>query len=188
LDDWPDALFLNMRVRKSLITLLSNYACNVGQRGAQRLYCSCSGNVVTGLLLVGAAIATLAIVAFALLMAAGGNVPKGILGGVMGATLAAASIHLAVQRYRRHGSFELDGEHGVLRRYRAGRVVGEFDFAQVRRIWLSLDRTDGIRLDAPPSWLQVGLRSGEVFRLAKGSRQELAPVCDAMRNMGLALS
>ena len=67
-------------------------------------------------------------------------------------------------------------------------MVGEFDFEEVRRVWLSLDRTDGIRLDATPSWLQIGLRSGEIFRLAKGSRQELAPVCEAMRDLGLALS
>ncbi len=171
-----------------MITLLSNYACSVAQRGAQRLICRCSGNVVTGLLLMGAAIAALAIVAFALLMAAGGNVPKGLVGAALGVTLGAVSTHLAVQRYQRHGRFELDGEQGVLRRYRAGRMVGEFDFGEVRRVWLALDRTDGLRPEAPPSWLQIGLRSGEVFRIAKGSRQELAPVCEAMRDLGLALS
>ncbi len=174
-----------MRARTSLITLLSNYACAVAQRGALRLYCNCSGNVITTLLALGAAIAALSILAFVLLMEAGGNVPKGLMGTGLGLTLATASSWLAIQRYRRHGSFELDGEEGVLRRYRAGRVVGEFGFAEVSRVWLSLDRTDGIRLEAPPSWLQIGLQSGEIFRLAKGSKQELEPVCEAMRRMGL---
>jgi hypothetical protein len=96
---------------------------------------------------------------------------------------------MAIQRYRKHGRFELDGELGVLRRFRAGRLTGEFAFDEVNRVWLALDATDGLRLSAgPPSWLQVRMQNGEIFRLAKGTRQELAPVCDAMRELGLAPS
>jgi hypothetical protein len=43
-----------------------------------------------------------------------------------------------------------------------------------------------LNLSGPPSWLQVLLDNGEVFRLAKGSHTELAPVCEAMRGLGLA--
>ena len=75
-----------------------------------------------------------------------------------------------------------------MRRYRGGRMTGEFALSSITRVWLTVDATDGIRLDSPPSWLQVLLDTGEVFRLAKGSRQELAPVCEAMRDLGLSPS
>ena len=165
--------------------LLSNYACDVAQRDARRLYFNCSGIVLTVLFAFGAAVAVLSVVAFSLLVHAGGDSRTGLIGSLMGLSLAVWSAHLAILRYRRHGRFELDGDKGVLRRYRAGRLTGEFALSQVTRVWLTVDATDGLRLDGPPSWLQVLLDSGEVFRLAKGSRQELAPVCDALQELGL---
>ena len=132
-----------------------------------------------------AIISALASVSLLLLVRAGGNATIGFIGGVMGITLATAFGHFAVQRYRRHGSFELDGARGVVRRYRIGRMVGEFDFAQVRRVSLVIDPTDSIRLSGPPSWLQIRLNNGDIFRLAKGSYSELAPVCAALARLGL---
>lgn len=168
--------------------LLSNYACHVAQAGARRLYFRCSGLVVTGFFMLWAAVAALSLVAFVLLVVNGGNASKGLVGCLMAISLAVWSTHLAVERYRRHGRFELDGEANVLRLYRGGRMVNEFGFKDITRVWLVLDATDTVRLEQPPSWLQVGVKSGEVFRLAKGTRIELEPVCDVMREMGLAPS
>lgn len=166
--------------------LLSNYACHVAQGDARRLYFRCSGLVVTGFFLLWAAVAALSVVAFVLLVVAGGSERMGLVGCLMAISLAVWSTHMAVERYRRHGRFELDGEAGVLRLFRGGRMVGEFCFSKITRVWLALDATDTVRLEEPPSWLQVGLESGEVFRLAKGTPVELEPVCDVMREMGLA--
>jgi hypothetical protein len=172
--------------RLSITTLLSNYACQVVQRGATRLYCTCRGNIVTGILVLGAAVAALSVVTTMLLVEAGGDSRKGLFGVALGLILAGGSTHMAIQRYQRHGRFELDGERGVLRRFRAGRLTGEYRFDQVRRVWLTVDATDTIGLlQGTPSWLQVALSTGEIFRLAKGSRLELEPVCDAMREVGL---
>ncbi len=142
--------------------------------------------VVTGFFLLWAAVATLSVVAFVMLVVAGGSERMGLVGSLMAISLAVWSTHLAVARYRRHGRFELDAEEGVLRRFRGGRMVNEFEIGDITRVWLVLDATDTIRLEQPPSWLQVGLKSGEIFRLAKGTRVELAPICDVMREMGLA--
>jgi hypothetical protein len=166
--------------------LLSNYACFVAQGGARRLYFRCRGLVVTGFFLIWAAVAALSVVAFVLLMVAGGSETMGLVGSLMAISLAVWSTHLAVERHRRHGRFELDGEAGVLRRYGGGRHVSEYALSDINRVWLALDATDTVRLEQPPSWLQVRLKSGEIFRLAKGTRVELAPVCDVMREMGLA--
>jgi hypothetical protein len=180
--------------RASLITLLSNYACQVGQRGAKRLYCTCRGNVITGLLAVGTAIAALSVVPALwltpLLIDAGRDrdAAVGFVGMLLGLVLAGGSAYLAVQRYQRHGRFELDGERGVLRRYRAGRLTGEYGFDKVRGVWLSLDMTDSLALlHGTPTWLQIAFSTGEIFRLAKGSPKELEPVCDAMRELGLSV-
>jgi hypothetical protein len=175
--------------RISLTTpLLSNYACRVAQRGTRRLYFNCGGLVVTAMLLLSATIGVLAVVAFYLLVQAGGNASEGLIGALLGVSFAFWSGYLAITRYRQHGHFEVDAETGVLRRYRGGRQVGEFRLRDVRRVWLALDVTDTLHLDALPSWLQIGLTSGEVFRLAKGTREELQPVCEAMRRLGLALT
>ncbi len=168
--------------------LLSNYACHVAQAGARHLYFRCRGLVVTSFFLIWAAVAALSLVAFVLLVRVGGDADQGLIGCLMAISLGVWSTHLAVSRYRRHGRFELDGEAGVLRLYRGGRMVSEFGFNDITRVWLALDATDTVRLEQPPSWLQVGLKSGEVFRLAKGTRVELEPVCDVMREMGLAPS
>ncbi len=168
--------------------LLSNYACDVAQRGARRLYFNCSGLVLTAMFAVGTAVAVASVVAFVLLVQAGGDESRGLIGALMGLSLAVWSAHLAIHRWQRHGTFELDGDEGVLRRYRGGRMTGEFALSSITRVWLTVDATDGIRLDAPPSWLQVLLETGEVFRLAKGSRKELEPVCEAMRDLGLTPS
>jgi hypothetical protein len=171
--------------RGSIILLLSNYACYVLQRGAARLYFDCTGLVITAMLIVGAAVAALSVVAFFILVSAGGNPDMGLFGGLMGLSFAVWSAHLAISRYRRHGRFEIDGDERVLRRFRAGRLTGEFALEQITRVWLTIDATDGLSLTGPPQWLQVMLESGEIFRLAKGSRQELAPVCEALRGLGL---
>ncbi len=167
--------------------MLSNYACEVGQRGERRLYCKCTGWVFTTLLVVSAFVGALAVVSFGFLVMAGGDPSRGFVGALLGATLSAVAVHLAANRHRRHGRFVLDGDHGILRRYRAGRLVDEFAFNDVQRVWLTIDLTDGVRLSAPPSWLQVAFRNGSIFRLAKGSKTELAPVCDAMKKLGFAL-
>lgn len=174
--------------RKSIIMLLSNYACDVAQRGARRLYFNCNGLVLTVMFSIGTAVAVLSVVAFVLLVQAGGDEGRGLIGALMGLSLAVWSAHLAIRRWQRHGTFELDGDRGVLRRFRGGRMTGEFALTQITRVWLTVDATDGLRLDGSPSWLQVLLDSGEVFRLAKGNRQELEPVCEAMKNLGLAPS
>jgi hypothetical protein len=172
--------------RGSLVNLMSNYACTVAQRGVQRLYFTCSGLGVTAILVLWAAVGTLSVIAFYLLVRAGGDASQGLLGSLMGLSIAFWTTHLAVQRYRRHGQFELDAEHGVLRRFRAGKMVGEFRLGEISRVGLVLDPTDTVRFTKLPSWLQVDLRSGEIFRLAKGTRQELEPVCEALRRLGLA--
>jgi hypothetical protein len=169
----------------SLVNLLSNYACTVAQRGAERIYFTCSGLGILAILLLWSIVGALSVVAFILLVRAGGDADQGLLGSIMGLSIAFWTAHLAVQRYRRHGQFELDAEHGVLRRYRAGRMVGEFDLGDISRVWLVLDPTDTVRFSKLPSWLQIDLRSGEIFRLAKGTRQELEPVCEALRQVGL---
>jgi hypothetical protein len=142
--------------------------------------------VVTGFFLLWAAIAALSVVAFVLLVVHGGDANTGLVGSLMAISLAVWSTHLAVARYRRHGQFELDGEAGVLRRFRGGKMISEFRFNDITRVWLAIDATDTVRIEQPPSWLQVGTKSGEVFRLAKGTRVELAPVCDVIREMGFA--
>lgn len=174
-----------MAERGSLVSLLSNYACRVYQRGPEKLFCRCTGLGMTAFMLTNAIISGLASVSLLLLVRAGGDALVGLLGGVMGISLATAFGHFALQRYRRHGSFELDGKRGVVRRYRIGRMVGEFGFEQVRRVSLVIDPTDGIRLSGPPSWLQIRLKNGQIFRLAKGSHSELAPVCAALAQLGL---
>jgi hypothetical protein len=175
--------------RPSLIMLLSNYACAVARHGAQRLDCRCSGNVVTALLFTGTATAILALVAFVLLMMAGGDWSIGMLYVGMALGLAGASTQMAITRYRKHGHFEIDGERGVLRRYRGGRMTSEFKFNDVKRVWLAVDATDGMAmLGTMPTWLQIAFEGGQIFRIAKGSRQELEPVCEAMRELGLAPS
>jgi len=141
---------------------------------------------MTIFLAFGSAVAALSVVSFVLLVQAGGDASRGLLYSLMGLSLAVWSAHLAIRRYRRHGSFELDGDLGVLRRYRAGRMTDEFSLSQITRVWLTIDATDGVRITEQPSWLQVLLDSGEMFRLAKGNERELAPVCDAMRHLGLA--
>lgn len=168
--------------------LLSNYACDVAQGSSRQLYFVCRGLVVTGFFLLWSVVAVLSLVAFVLLTRQGGAEYEsmGLAGSLMAISLAVWSTHLAVARYRRHGRFELDGEAGVLRHYRGTRMVGEFHIRDIERVWLALDATDTVRMEQPPSWLQVRLESGEIFRLAKGSRVELAPVCDVMREMGLA--
>lgn len=170
----------------SLVNLLSNYACTVAQRGAKRLYFTCSGLGIMALLLIWVLVGGLSVVAFFLLVRAGGDAHQGLLGSVMGLSIAFWTAHLAVQRYRRHGQFELDGEHGILRRYRAGRMVGEFRLGDISRVCIVLDPTDTVRFTNLPSWLQIDLRSGEIFRIAKGTPQELEPVCEALRRMNLA--
>jgi hypothetical protein len=174
--------------RSSLITLISNYACDVGQRGDRRLYCNCTGLVVTTLFAVGAVICLASVVAFSMLVAAGGNPAKGAVGALMGSAMAVAMGTLAMRRYDRHGRFVIDGEQAVLKRYRGNTMVGEYSFRDVLRVWTVDDLTDGMMVIqlTPPSWLQIATRSGEVFRVAKGTRQELAPVCEALRRMGLA--
>ncbi len=173
--------------RSSLITLVSNYACDVGARGDRRLYFDCSGLVVTVLFSLGAMIGLLSVVAFSMLVAAGGNPAKGAIGGLMGTALAAAMATVAMRRYNRHGSFVIDAEQAVLRHYRGKHMLGEYSFRDLLRFWLVIDPTDIHTLElTPPNWLQVTTRSGEIFRLAKGTRQELAPVCEALRRMGLA--
>ena len=169
----------------SLVNLLSNYACTVAQRGAERIYFTCSGLGVLTVLLTWSIVGALSVVAFYLLVRAGGDADQGLFGSIMGLSIAFWTAHLAIQRYRRHGRFELDAERGVLRRYRAGRMVGEFDLDEISRVCLVLDPTDTVRLRKLPSWLQIDLRSGEIFRLAKGTRQELEPVCEALRRVGL---
>lgn len=129
--------------------------------------------------------AALTMVSYVILVRAGGDPGEGLLGAVMGLTVAYWSLTLAVRRYRRHGEFELDAERGVLRRYRAGFMVGEFDLDLVDQVGLVIDPTDGVRMSSLPSWLQVTFCTGEVFRIAKGSPQELAPVCAALRHFGL---
>ena len=177
--------------RNSLITILANYACNVGQRGPFRLYCTCNGLAVTAMWAVGAVVCLLAMINFALLMGVGAHLmvdtQKGTVGVIMAALASVAFTHLARRRYARHGRFVLDGERGVLRRYRGKRLVGEFHFNDVRRVWTTFDYTDGVRLNGPPKWLQIAMSSGEIFRIAKGDPQELRPVCDAIKSMGLAL-
>jgi hypothetical protein len=142
--------------------------------------------VVTGFFLLWAAVAALSLVAFVLLVVAGGNENQGLMGCLLAISLAVWSTHLAIARHRQHGRFELDGEEGVLRQFHGDRLVNEFCFNDITRVWLALDATDTIRLEQPPSWLQVHLKSGQIFRLAKGTRVELEPVCDVMREMGLA--
>ena len=173
-----------MAPRRSIVNLLSNYACTVRQRG-RLLVCRCSGWVVTAFMLAAAAICGLASIAMLLLIRVGGDPTHALVISLMGVSLMTASGHLACVRYRRHGCFELDGEHGLLRHFRVGRQVAEFDFDQIQRVSLVLDASDGMRLSGPPSWLQIGLSNGEVLRLAKGSRQELAPVCAALRELGV---
>lgn len=158
----------------------------MAQRGAERLYFNCSGLVMTAILAIGSVIAVLSVVAFWLLVSYGGDSDQGLLGSLLGLSMAVWSGHLALSRYRRHGRFEIDAEEGVLRRFRAGRMTSEFHLSQITRVWLAIDATDGLNLSGPPSWLQVLLDTGEVFRLAKGSQKELAPVCEAMRGLGLA--
>jgi hypothetical protein len=172
--------------RGSIILLLSNYACRVAQTGGARLYFKCSGLVTTALLVAAASVSALSVVAMYLLVSAGGDANRGLLSGLMGLSLAVWSGHMALTRYRRHGRFEIDADEGVLRRYRAGRMTSEYSLDQITRVWLTIDATDGINLNTPPQWLQVLLDNGEMFRLAKGSRKELAPVCEAMRGLGLA--
>jgi hypothetical protein len=141
---------------------------------------------MTIILALGAAVAAISVVTLVLLVNAGADLHKGLASVAMALILAGASAHMAIQRYRKHGRFELDGDEGVLRRFRGGRLTGEYGFDQVRRVWLTVDATDGLGiLHGPPSWLQIALATGEIFRIAKGSRQELEPVCDAMREMGL---
>jgi hypothetical protein len=173
--------------RISLTTpLLSNYACRVAQRGTRRIEFDCSGLVFTVMLLLSATIGALSVVAFYLLVQAGGNPTEGLVGALLGVSFAFWSSYLAVQRYRQHGHFEVDADEGVLRRFRAGRQVSEFRLRDIRRVWLALDVTDTLHLDALPSWLQIAMTSGEVFRVAKGTREELEPVCAALRRLGLA--
>jgi hypothetical protein len=106
----------------------------------------------------------------------------------MALLLAGISTQLAISRYRKHGDFVIDGETRVLQRYRAGRMTAEFGLDRVKRVWLVLDSTDTLAiLSGTPRWLQIGLDNGEVFRVAKGSQKELAPVCDAFEKLGLAL-
>lgn len=187
---WQVALtrYINSVAPPSCSTnLLSNYACEVGQRGERRLYCKCTGWVFTAVLAISALIGALAVVSFGFLVAAGGDPFRGFVGAILGATFAAIAVHLAANHYRRHGRFVLDGVSGILRHYRAGRLVDEYAFNDVQRVWMSIDLTDGVRLSGPPSWLQIALRNGNVLRLAKGSKTELAPVCDAMKKLGFAL-
>jgi hypothetical protein len=191
---------LDVPARSSLVTLLSNYACDVGQRGDRRLYCNCDGLVITAGFVVGALIGLTSVVAFAMLVAAGGNPAKGAVGAAMATGFATAMGTMALRRSSHHGRFELDAEQALLRHYRGKRKIGEYSFRDVLRVWLVTDLTDGrvavqVTLGATPlagsrapaSWLQIATRSGEMFRLAKGTRQELAPVCEAMRRMGLSL-
>lgn len=166
--------------------LLSNYACHVAQGDSRKLYFRCRGLVVTGFFLLWSAVAALSVVAFVLLVFAGGDEHMGLVGCLMAISLGVWSAHLAVDRYRRHGRFELDGHAGVLRLFRGGRQISEYRIRDIKRVWLVVDATDTVRLEQPPSWLQVALESGEVFRLAKGTAVELEPVCDVMREMGLA--
>ena len=141
------------------------------------------------MLSAGVAVAVLSVVAFILLVMAGGDSVRGFMGVAMALTLGVASTHMALARYQKHGSFEIDGDEGVLRRYRAGRMTSEFAFDEVKRVWLATDHTDGMGLlGSMPIWLQIAVEDGQVFRIAKGSRQELEPVCEAMRQLGLAPS
>lgn len=169
--------------RRSLITLLSNYACEVGQRGDE-LHCTCRGAVTTALMGLGSFVALLSAVSFTPMMALGGTISKGVIGSILGLAVAIAFGYLALARSRRHGYFVLDGQYQTLRQYRGKRVIREFVLRDVMRVWLVADFTDGLRaLSGPPAWLQVALRTGEIFRLAKGNREELLPVCRAVRNI-----
>ena len=169
----------------SLITLLSNYACSVAQRG-RGLYFRCNG--LGGLLLhaVWTLLGLLSVVAFFLLVRAGGDGQTGMLGGAMAFSLAFWSFYLGRQRWRRHGQFELDVDRGTLRRYRVGRMVDEVSLSDVEGVGLVLDTSFGFPFRAIPTWVQFRLRNGEVFRVAKGTRLELLPVCDALRALGLS--
>jgi hypothetical protein len=175
--------------RSSLVTILSNYACDVGQRGDGRMVFNCGGGVVTAALALGAVVCLSSMMGFALLVAVGGSSAKAAFGVASGAALAAALGTLAIQRYGRHGRFEIDGERAVMRRFRGSTMLGEYSFRDLLRVWLVVDALDGmsaVQDTTPPSWLQVATRTGEVFRIAKGTRQELAPVCAALRRLGLA--
>ncbi len=177
-----------MGARSSLVTILSNYACDVGQGGDGRMVFNCGGGVVTAVLALGAMVCLSSMMGFALLVAVGGSTAKAALGVASGAALAAALGTLAIQRYGRHGRFEIDGERAVMRRFRGNTMLGEYSFRDLLRVWLVVDAMDGMSAvqETPPSWLQVATRTGQVFRIAKGTRQELAPVCAALRRLGLA--
>ncbi|MEM1029703.1 MAG: hypothetical protein AAGN82_05095 [Myxococcota bacterium] len=171
----------------SLVTLLSNYACSVAQRG-HGLYFRCNG--LGGLILHGvwALLGGVSMVAMYLLVRAGGDGTMGMVGGAMALSLAFWSVHLGRQRWRRHGQFELDGDRGFIRRYRAGRLVEEVPLAEVTDVGLVPDTTFGVPFGRLPSWIQIRLRSGAVFRVTKGTRLELLPVCDALGAFGLGLA
>jgi hypothetical protein len=156
----------------------------VGQRGDE-LHCTCTGAITTALMGLGSLLALLAVVSFSPMMALGGTISKGVIGSILGLAVAIAFAYMALSRRRRHGYFVLDGQYQTLRQYRGNRVVREFVLGDVMRVWLVADFTDGLRaLNGPPSWLQIALRTGEIFRLAKGNREELLPVCRAVRRIG----
>lgn len=169
----------------SLITLLSNYACSVAQRGTG-LYFRCNGLGGLALHAVWALLGLVSVVAFYLLVRAGGDGDTGMVGGAMALSLAFWSVYLGRQRWRRHGQFELDPDRGTLRRYRAGRMLDEVPLAEVEGVGLVLDTSFGMPFRRIPTWIQFRLRNGAVYRVAKGTRLELMPVCDALSTMGFA--
>lgn len=177
--------------RQSLIYLLSNYACRVDQRGDSLLYCTCTGLAYTAFWGFGAVVCLLAMLNLAMLMTVASELSLSIGSGSLGVLLAAATsiifAHLALRRHARHGRFEFDGDEGTLRRFRGRRLVDEFAFDDIQFITTRLDLTDSFRLRRPPQWLLVQLCNGDVLRIAKGDNQELAPVFDAIRQLGLKM-
>ncbi|MCA9658464.1 MAG: hypothetical protein KC486_08975 [Myxococcales bacterium] len=159
-------------------TILSNMYGEVTRQGDGSLRLVCQGKVITALLAGGALLFTAGGVAGAAL----GLAPVAFIGPVV---MIAALGGLALGRRRRHGVFTVDPAAGsfVRARSRDGAPVEEVKLSEVGGLRSVRDLTDGMNL-GPAYWLVVDV-GGRPYRVAKGKRDELAPVIAALRAAGI---
>ncbi|MEZ4385847.1 MAG: hypothetical protein R3A79_31300 [Nannocystaceae bacterium] len=161
-------------------TLLSNMYGEVRREDDGSLRLVCQGKVITGLLAGGALL-------FLLMgVVAGVALDLAPVTFISPLVMVAGLGGLAYGRRRRHGVFTIDPAAGafVRARSRDGAPIEEAKLSAVSGLRLVRDFTDGMNL-GPAYWVVVDV-GGRPYRLAKGKREEVAAVLEALRAAGVA--
>lgn len=141
--------------------------------GARRIVTRCTGTIFTAflLLIVGIGVLSLPL-----------NVVNGDPMGFVSAAIAAFFAYAAWFRHRRLGTFVLDVETDRIQQWRGARQIGEWPLREARfsLAWDPLRRAKHLQY-----WLVARAPGSPGLRIARGSTEELQPLQDELRGLGL---